>query len=401
MSQLEKQPSMRHKRLLARSSLVLRDLLKELGCFGLRGCLVILYAPLKLLPVRSGKLLFLSRQADTPSVDARLLFDELKRRDPSVEIVCICKRIRPGLREKGLFVLCLLRSLYHLSTSQVCVLDSYWPAVSVLKHKRTLKVVQMWHALGKIKRSGWQTVGLPGGRSKAVARVMKMHAGYNIVIAGGRAWNQFYCASFGIDESIIRNTGLPRIDYMLNQRATIKKTIIDRFPLLENKTVVLFAPTFRKDGGGRPSDLIKALDCDRYCVVVKAHPNELLNTQGLPVVRCPGVSALEMLSVAEYLITDYSAIALEAAALNVKTLYYVPDYERYRTENGLNIDLYQVMPQCVFSDPTQLADALEQAYPQGALDAYRQKYLFDNLGHSAQAIADVVMTEAGLSCALS
>ena len=41
--------------------------------------------------------------------------------------------------------------MYHLATASVCVLDAYWPAISLLHHKKSLTVIQMWHALGKIK----------------------------------------------------------------------------------------------------------------------------------------------------------------------------------------------------------------------------------------------------------
>ena len=46
-----------------------------------------------------------------------------------------------------------------LRPASVCVLDSYWPAVSVLHHKKQLAVIQMWHAMGKIKKSGYQSLG--------------------------------------------------------------------------------------------------------------------------------------------------------------------------------------------------------------------------------------------------
>ena len=67
-----------------------------------------------------------------------------------------------------------LKSMYHLATASVCVLDSYWPAVSVLHHKKQLAVIQMWHAMGKIKKSGYQSLGKKFGRSDMIAREMRM-----------------------------------------------------------------------------------------------------------------------------------------------------------------------------------------------------------------------------------
>lgn len=376
----------------------LKELLGVACCWALKALLVVLYAPLKLIPAKAGKVLFLSRQFDGPSLDACLLFDELRRRDPSIEVVCICRRVNAGFFESLGFFFCLVKSLYHLSTAQVCVLDSYWPAVSVLKHKQTLKVVQMWHSLGKIKKSGLQTLDKPGGRSGAIARIMRMHAGYDFVIAGAEAWNSFYCESFGISARMIRNVGLPRIDYLLSHRESLRKDILAQYPSLAKKTVVLYAPTFRRGASeGCAESLLSSLDFSRFAIVVKSHPNQRLATDGYAVEKC-AFSALSLLPVAEYLITDYSAIALEAAVLNVKTLYYVPDYEEYKRSNGLNIDLFDVMPGCVFSEPYQIREALEKPYPQESLRSYREKYLPQILGNSAQAIADIVIKEAGLCC---
>lgn len=381
------------------------NMAKASACLLLRASLSLFYAPLKLFPAKRGKMLFLSRQTNSPSVDAELLFDELKKRDSSLEIICICKRVDVGFLNRVRFAGCLLKSLYHLSTAQVCVLDSYWPAVSILKHKKTLKVVQMWHALGKIKRSGWQTIGLPGGRNATVSRLMKMHEGYDFVIAGAPSWNPFYCASFGVSESVIRNVGLPRIDYMIRERGRLRESVIRRHPMLRERPVVLYAPTFRRglldSGAAFANALLASLDFSRYAVIVKAHPNQKLSLKAFDVVECSGFSALELLSVAEYLVTDYSAIALEAAALGVKTLYYVPDYDEYRLLNGLNVDLFEIMPGCVYADPSDVASAMRRPYPQSSLDAYRRKYLPETLGASAKAVADVVVFEAGLSCGVS
>lgn len=377
----------------------IRGVAVAMACHAFKGALAILYAPLKLLPAKSGKVLFLSRQSDVPSIDFRLLAAELVRRDALVSTVFLCKRVREGVWESVRFFVCLVRSLYHLSTSQVCVLDSYWPAVSVLHHKESLKVVQMWHALGKIKRSGWQTVGRAGGRSETVSRIMKMHRGYDFVIAGSAVWNPFYRASFGVDEHIIRNAGLPRIDYLLNECTAVRSAVFERHPELKGAPVVLYAPTFRRGGGGSANCLIEALCCTSCHVVVKAHPNQGIDVSGFPVIRCPRVSTLDMLTVADYVITDYSAIALEAAVLNVKTLYYVPDYVRYGKDNGLNIDLFEAMPGCVFTDAADVVRALEREYPQASLDAYRKRYLPSDLGHSTASIADVIFGEAGLACA--
>lgn len=50
----------------------------------------------------------------------------------------------------------------------------------------------------------------------------------------------------------------------------------------------------------------------------------------------------------DYVITDYSALTMDACLLNKKLLLYVYDYEKYEKENGLNIDLFKELKNCVY-----------------------------------------------------
>ena len=133
-----------------------------------------------------------------------------------------------------------------------------------------------------------------------------------------------------------------------------------------------------------------------FVLIVKGHPNQPLVSDDPAVQNCPDFRAVDLLAVCDYLITDYSAIALEGAVLNCPTYYFVYDYEEYREKNGMNIDLFEVMPGCVFRDADELMQRLAQgSYPQETLDAYRANYLPKNLGTSTAQIAQLVRAHLG------
>lgn len=67
----------------------------------------------------------------------------LREMKPDIKTVMITKRADKGLGNMLMFAVQTLRSMGHLATARVCVLDSYWPAVSILKHKDSLAVVQI------------------------------------------------------------------------------------------------------------------------------------------------------------------------------------------------------------------------------------------------------------------
>lgn len=360
--------------------------------------MMVLYTPLKYLPVNKHKVVFLSRQSNEVNLDFRLIQHSLKKKNKKIKIINLCKRCDNGIRAYIVFTWYLLKSLYHLATANVCVLDSYWPAVSMLKHKKNLTVIQIWHAMGKIKQSGYQSLGRAGGRDAKVAHAMAMHKNYDIIIAGGKSWNPFYCQSFGTRESTLLNCGLPRMDYLLQMEKKTKEKILKVYPEFSEKTVLLYAPTFRRGWEAHWEELAQCIDFERYILILKSHPNQKLDKVAKEVYTCDEFKAVDLLTVCDYLITDYSAIAVEGAVLNKKTYYYVYDYDEYDEKNGLNINLFETMPGCVFRNAKDLTIALERdAYPQEMLDEYRRKYLPEKLGVSTKTISNIIIEKMGKS----
>lgn len=373
--------------------------MRFLGIAIIRALLAAVYAVIKgLTRVDDRKVVLLGRRMDRVPLDFQLIGAELLRRDPGLRVVVLSKLLKGGdQRETFAFAPVLLRSLYHLATAKLCVLDSYWPAVSMLRHRPELVVYQIWHSLGKIKQSGLQTLGRPQGRDARVARAMRMHHGYHYVVAGAEVWNPQYRASFGVEPERILNIGLPRADALVRDKERIAGRILARYPGLADKPVVVYAPTFRrgKDALGAV-ELAARIDPERFHLVIKRHDSDTLVMPELPHLECREFTGTELLSVADFLVTDYSSIALEAALIDVPTYYFLYDEEEYLRENGVNIDLQAEMPGCVVHTADELAAALERPYPAATLRRYRDKFLMADPGHSTARLVDHFVAEGGL-----
>jgi CDP-glycerol glycerophosphotransferase (TagB/SpsB family) len=101
---------------------------------------------------------------------------------------------------------------------------------------------------------------------------------------------------------------------------------------------------------------------------------------------------MQLLAVADYVITDYSAISLEAAVLDKKTLFWVYDYEEYIKNNGLNIDLFEAAPGHVSRDIKDIMKVIDDgSYDMSVLERFRQTYLPDELGTSTKKITDMIL----------
>lgn len=352
----------------------------------------IIYAVLKCFPSRK-KAVFLSRQGNEPGLDFLLLRDSLQKEDPDLQIVIIAAKLEKNISSLLRFAWATLRSMYHLATSSVCILDTYWPVVSLLNHKPDLAVIQIWHAIGKLKKSGHQTLGKGYGRGKNMAELLNMHKGYDVVIAGGKVMNEYYCASFGVEESRLYNIGLPRIDYLLRSVRSSRLLLEEAYPETAGKKVILYAPTFRRGTVADYAELIEAFREDDAVLIIKPHPHQTLrDPEKLEPYRYGKVTTMEALCACDTVITDYSAISLEAAVLSKPLYFYLFEHENYMKNNGVNIDPRVEMPENVYYDPDRLADAIRNGtYHAASLTAFQKRYLPDPLGQSTYRLTKLIL----------
>lgn len=356
--------------------------------------LKIIYFFLKLLPTNNKKIVFISRQSNDINIDFKLIKEELEKRDKDIKMVFICKRLEKGIKSKISFFFTIIRQMYNLATSKVAVLDSYCIPVSVLKHKKSLYVLQIWHSIGKIKKSGYQTLDTPSGRDKKMAELMCMHKNYNNIIAGSEAFDEFYEEGFNVGKDILLHYGLPRIDYLINSKEKVKSEILKEYPEFKNKKIVLYAPTFRTYETDAIEKITKSYNPKDFILIVKSHHNQLLSINSDDIYTCDDFRSVDILTVADYVITDYSSIALEAAILNIKLLFYVYDYEKYNSQNGLNIDFHKTLPNCSSKDIKELIKIINNdSYDNKSYQEFRKKYLPKELGKSTELITDLIITK--------
>lgn len=271
----------------------------------------ITYAPLKLLPSRR-KVTMLSRESSTDPEDFLDLAAAIHRMDPTVRVVIHARTMPDGLWPRLGYAAHLVRQMIDAATSRVLILDTYSIVASVLHHKQSLTVIQIWHALGAFKKFGLSILGHEEGTDPRLARAMRMHEGYDIVLASSQAARTPYSEALGTPEERVRIAPLPRVDRMRDPAVTktTRDRIFTRHPHLRERRVALYAPTFRMDGTV-PVDFAAASDALAGAgvhLIVKAHP---LTPTPHDVDTLPGFTTQEALTVADVFITDYSTRTVE------------------------------------------------------------------------------------------
>ncbi len=246
----------------------------------LRACLNFIYLFMKLLPTQN-KITYISRQSKEISLDFAMVKEEINKRSPETKQVVLCHTLDDGIKatfiNKIVYCFHILQQMYHIATSQVVILDSYCIPISLLKHKKSLKVIQMWHSMGTMKLFGYTALDKEEGSSSKVAKAMHMHENYDFVFASAPAYKSHLAAGFNCSIDKIVTMPLPRYDKLKSEEYSKQKQseIYTHYPSLASKPVILYCPTFRKeerDFEEALEKLLSSIDTTKYNVVVKLHP---------------------------------------------------------------------------------------------------------------------------------
>lgn len=336
-----------------------------------------------------------------------LLAKELKRN--KIEYVSICKKVpssvniivRNEKKKRNVFkqlknifgyYFNIYKQMYYVATSKVIVIDGYNIATSLLNHKKETIIIQLWHALAAIKKFGYQTIGYDGGLNPIVARILCMHKNYDYVISGSKEMNKYFAEAFNIQERNVIECGTPTIDYLLKNNEKVVNKLYKKYPQLKKKKNILYSPTFRTDGRDNNQEVIDKFDFENYNLILTFHhknKNNIVNKDIITINR-DEFSTFDVLRISDYVITDYSALAIDACVLNKKLLFYVYDYEKYKKENGLNIDLYKELEGNVSDNFDEIMNIIKNSYNRKSLNSFRKKYISNLKGDSTKLITKII-----------
>ena len=343
----------------------------------------IVYFFIKLFPTKN-KVTMISRQSNNMSIDFKMVKDEIEKHN-KYKVVVLCKKLEGKEKAKLTSIIKyffhMLIQMYHIATSKVVILDSYCICISVLKHKKDLKVIQMWHSVGTMKKFGYDILDQEEGNSSKIAKVLKMHKNYDYVLCAGEGYKHDLVRQFNCSEDIVRIIPLPRLDVITNKEyvKNITDKIYEKYPILKNKKNIIYVPTFRKDEKDLEqhlNKLINDVDYKKYNLIVKLHPLSNINITNKNVIVAPEFSSMDMILVSEYVITDYSCILYEAGVIN-KALYFYPfDYDEYNKNRSLNLDYFNELPGVISRNSKDIIKSIENdEYDYKALNKFIKKYV--------------------------
>lgn len=238
---------------------------------------------------------------------------------------------------------CKYRSLlmyYYMCTSKVWVSNF---TISKGTCKRSNQYyIQTWHG-DKAFKKVLHDVPSRNGRRKFFFET----ANVDLMIAGSRYGESQIRTAFLYNGAILKK-GTPRNDIFFHSNNTCREKIFERYHLDERRKIVMFAPTYRRDGSnvfgdGHISfktivDILDAYTNDKWVLFVKTHISDkgkriegLIKNRVISVSDYPDTN--ELLSITDILITDYSSLAGDFALTGKLILLYQFDVKEYTSKD--------------------------------------------------------------------
>lgn len=262
-----------------------------------------------------------------------------------------------------------IRKAYELATASYVFLDNTFLPMAYMKFPESVKIVQLWHGTGTIKKFGQDVL---TGTLKEENRLCNESVTHLIV--NSEETKNLYSHIFEVEKEKVFVTGLPRTDLLFSEKGKERK--IERFyqeyPELVGKKLLLYAPTFRDEQVVNPDialDIEKLLENlpEDVCLGLRLHPfvSDGFVNNGKYADRIYNFSSYQnintLLFVADSLITDYSSIVFEYCVLKKPMYFYAWDLEKFSDQGrGFYEDYETYVPGVVVKTTEELLEALQK-----------------------------------------
>ncbi|CAA9466909.1 MAG: CDP-glycerol:poly(glycerophosphate) glycerophosphotransferase [uncultured Solirubrobacteraceae bacterium] len=243
--------------------------------------------------------------------------------------------------------------------------------------------VQTWHGT-PLKRIHWDVLWAPPGR---LERLQEDVDRWDLLLSPNRVATPLLRRAFRYEGEVLE-IGYPRNDILsAPDRESVRTRVRRRLGIPAERTVVLYAPTWRDDQvfveGGKPFALGMDLDVftralgEDHVLLLRLHymVSTPLAAELHPAIRDvsrhPDVSELYL--AADVLVTDYSSVMFDFAITGKPIVLFAYDLEDYQDRlRGFYLELADEAPGPLVATTEEVVAALRER--PGADDRYRERY---------------------------
>lgn len=297
----------------------------------------------------------------------------------------------------------MLRFDYYLATSDIIIIDDYYPEIYKVDYDKNVKVLQVWHACGAFKSLGFERLGKTG----APPFNTRVHKCYTHVPVSSYHSVKHHAEGFGIDESKFYPIGIPRTDIFFDEKykEETRSKMFEEFPACKNcKTVYLYAPTFRGVNATDATFPFDKLDLEKWgellvkedaTLIVKLHPFVTKRIEIPEKYKDRIYDATDyrevndILFIVDVLITDYSSIIYEMSLLRKPMVFYAFDQKYYEATRDFYEPYEDLVPGKIVHEFDELMDTLENKdFEFDKMDSFIKKNFTYTDGKSTDRVID-------------
>ena len=348
----------------------------------------------KFAKLKNNRVTFISNRRNKISGNYENIYKELIKNE-NIEIKTVL--------DTGESLVSCFKYGYYLATSKVILIDDYIRSVYEIKKRKDNYLIQVWHACGAFKTFGFSRLSKEG----CWPQESRSHRTYDYCTVSSKKVAKYYAEAFGMNINSIISTGVPRTDIFFddNYKLKIKEKIYASYPMLNDKKVILFAPTFRgssKKEGNYPhyrfdyEKIFEKFD-DEYRIIIKHHPH-VNNKLTIPenykdkIIDLSGNEELnDLLFITDVLITDYSSVIFEACLLNIPMLFYAFDLQEYISSRGFYYEYLSFVPGKVVYNMDEIITALvDNDFESEKTENFKKEFFDDFDGKSGRRVCHFI-----------
>ncbi|MFI9050105.1 CDP-glycerol glycerophosphotransferase family protein [Streptomyces sp. NPDC053427] len=362
------------------------------------------------LPIKKRTVVFESHLGKQYSDSPRAIYEEMRRQGLDFEAIwSYTGSPKEFPQDVTLVRRWSLPYLKALAQAEFWVDNQSYPLKLTKRPETTY--LQTWHG-SALKNMGFDQPALKAQTRRQQAEQQRSLDRFDRFLCRSEHDVRTLAKAFRLKEKTLLRVGYPRNDALVKSRQREAELghrergeLAAELGIPDDKTVLLYAPTFRKAGGrhGRftlPFDVERFAEQfgDRYVLLVRSH---YLNHVVLPPTvegRVIDVSARHdvtpVLELADGLITDYSSVMFDYALLDRPLVFFTYDYDEYVHEGrGTYFDLLEHAPGPVVRTEEDFYETLKSFDTQALEYAAARKEFVAKFGEydrgdAAQSIVD-------------
>ena len=337
----------------------------------------------KMMKIKEHQVAFVSLESKVLEADMKQIYDALP--DTYTKKCVLTKFDKNSLWNNFVYFLNTIKQLYVINTSKVVIINDNNFVISSFK-REGVNVIQVWHAAGAIKKFG-----------NVIKRSYPIK-NYDYVICNGEYWKEAYSQAFSVRKEQVVTTGMPRLDELVDKTylQVAKERLYQKYPQLQGKKIILYAPTFRGDiyqGMSKiDMDMIKIVENlpQDYILLYKCHP--LLNTASYGesdrIFNMNHEVLHDLFAISDCLVSDFSSIIFDFALLDKPIYAYVPDLDEYLSDRGCFVDYEAMMDGVMAKSEEALVDLLLEG--KNEAKRMREDYVSCCDGHNLDRVVALI-----------